>query len=141
MYIRNKIQFIFSILICSVLLACTSNNIAKPSNTLNIAVDNAKITSIILSSENTVIPNGSTTKIVAIAKLDNHTEQDITNQVIWSISNSRALSIMNNGQVIAKKQGVIGISAMYHDITSNTASIVITPTNTITNQKTETRFN
>ncbi|HXN06438.1 MAG TPA: Ig-like domain-containing protein [Nitrospiria bacterium] len=101
------------------------------SNTALLTVTSAVVVSIAVTPANQSIALGNTQQFTAKGTFSDTTIQDITSLVTWSSSNVSVGTVSNvlttNGLFTSLAQGTTGITAKLSGVTSNTATIQVTP--------------
>ena len=90
--------------------------------TLTFNIEDITLESIRLSESALSLSVGATKSIHAIGVFENGTEYDITNDCIWSSSDSNVTSV-EAGLITAKMEGNVTITAMDSNITSNSLAV------------------
>lgn len=113
----------------------TSNIIASfssiTSNSALLTVTPAVVVSIAVTPANQSIALGKAQQFTATGTFSDQTVQDITSLVTWSSSNASVGTVSNasgtNGLFTSLSQGTTGITAKLSGVTSNSATIQVTP--------------
>ncbi len=92
--------------------------------TTEITVTDAVISSLTLSSGNASVAAGGVQLLSAIAVYSDNTSADVTNEVIWSSSNTEVAVVDAFGGVTTLAQGVVDITAVYDGQTAVTSLVV-----------------
>ena len=86
----------------------------------------ANLVSISVTPDSTSIEEGQTQQFTAVGAYDDSSVADITTSVAWS-SNSVHASIDTSGMATGMSEGAAGITGSLEDVTSNIASLTVTP--------------
>lgn len=98
----------------------TFNNVR--SNAINIYVNSSSLVSISISAVDNLIPEGSSSQMVATGYYSDGSRLDLTNQVTWSSSAPSIISVSTQGKATANKEGSAIVSAVFDNVTSNQLS-------------------
>ncbi len=103
-----------------------------PSSSATLTVTQAVLKSIDVTPVNQSIALGQTQLFIAIGTFTDDSTQDLSSLVIWNSSNTGVATISNTsgsrGLATSKAEGTTTITASFSGITSNNATLTITPT-------------
>ncbi|MGR5112727.1 beta strand repeat-containing protein [Vibrio jasicida] len=96
------------------------------SNKASLSVEKASIVSIQITPAKKDLPKGDTQQYVAMAMYNNDTEEDVSDKVGWSSSDTEIATVSIKGLATGAKEGSVAIVATLSGVTSNSATLNIT---------------
>lgn len=96
------------------------------SNVAELEVTAAVLTTIQVTPSQTQIPHGNVVQFTALANYSDNSSHDISNDVIWQVSDIEVLTIDETGQATTVSAGEVTINAEFQSITSNVAELTVT---------------
>src|SRR6185369_1302878 len=109
----------------NVTITATSGSVSG-SATLNVT--SATLNSIVVTPAMQTVGLSTTVQFTATGLFSDSSSQDITNQVVWTSSNSAVATTSNAGVVTTSTKGSTEISATYGGVTGSTTLTVDTAT-------------
>jgi len=118
-----------SVAVGSALITAEFSGVTSPSAALTVTP--AVLASIAVTPKNQSIALGKTQQFIAIGTFTDHTTQDISSSATWTSSKLSVATISNTsgskGLATSLAEGTTTITASFSGITSNTATLKITP--------------
>ncbi|WP_429123629.1 Ig-like domain-containing protein, partial [Aeromonas veronii] len=96
------------------------------SNPVEVEVTDAVMTAIQIAPASLRLAKGQTAELKAIAIYNDQTTSDISEEVIWSLTDSTLVSISASGEVSGVKAGVTEVTASKGDIISKAVRVEVT---------------
>jgi uncharacterized protein YjdB len=104
----------------------TTSGGATFSNSVQLTVSAAVLSSLAVTPASASIANGTTQQFTATGTLSDGSTQDFTNTVTWTSNNTTDATISTSGLATAHTNGSTTITAQAGSITSNAATLTIT---------------
>jgi len=88
-------------------------------------IDRPEILNIKLNTTSLELNEGDSAQLNAVATYDNNTTKDVTQEVLWNITDPSVASIDTNATLTALQEGTAQITATLENITSQTLSLSV----------------
>jgi len=88
-------------------------------------IDRPEILNIKLNATSLELNEGDSVQLNAVATYDNNTTKDVTQEVLWNITDPSVASIDTNATLTALQEGTAQITATLENITSQTLSLSV----------------